>query len=139
MEYEVSCGGVVFTRKNDEILYVIVQSLEGYWGFPKGHVEDNEIEEETAVREIYEETRLKVKIMKGFKTVDEHPIAKKEGLVKRIIYFAAEYRDQEIYYQREELRCACLMTYDEAMNAFQFESSKRILRETGNFLKGIVE
>ena len=61
MKKEVSCGGVVFNRRNDEILYVIVQSLEGYYGFPKGHMENNETEEQTAVRGIYEETGLKVK------------------------------------------------------------------------------
>ena len=55
--------GVVFNRRNDEIFYVIVQSLEGYYGFPKGHMENNETEEQTAVREIYEETGLKVEII----------------------------------------------------------------------------
>lgn len=45
------------------ILYVIVKSLEGYYRFPKGHMKDNETKEETAIREIYEETGLKVKII----------------------------------------------------------------------------
>lgn len=73
MKKEVSCGGVVFNRRNDEILYVIVQSLEGYYGFPKGHMENNETEEQTAVREIYEETGLKVEIIPGFRIIDEYP------------------------------------------------------------------
>ena len=52
MKYEVSGGAVVFTRQKDEILYVIIQSIEGYYGFPKGHIEKNETEEEAALREI---------------------------------------------------------------------------------------
>jgi len=135
MKYEISCGGVVFTRKNDQVLYVIVKSLEGYYGFPKGHMKENETEEQTAIREIYEETGLQVKIIPGFKTIDEHPIPKKEGVIKRIIYFAVEYDNQEISYQKEELLGAYLMTYKEAMDAFQFESSKRILNEVNNFIK----
>ncbi len=134
MEYEVSCGGVVYTRQNNEILYLIIKSLEGYYGFPKGHLEGNETEEQTALREIYEETGLKAKIIPGFKTVDEHPIPNKEGVMKRIIYFIAQYDNQDIIFQEEELLGAYLMTYQEASNVFQFESSKRILRQVNDFL-----
>jgi len=131
--YEISCGGVVFTRKNDEVLYVIVKSLEGYYGFPKGHMENNETEEQTAIREIYEETGLIVKIIPGFKTIDEYPLPGK-GVMKRVVYFAAEYDNQEILYDKNELLGAFLMTYDEAMNIFQFESNRRILREVNDFI-----
>lgn len=134
MKYEISCGGVVFTRKNGKILYVIVKSSEGYYGFPKGHMENNETEEQTAIREIFEETGLKVKIVPGFKTIDEHPIPQKEGIIKRIIYFVAEYDNQDIRYQKEELLGAYLMAYEEAMSVFQFDSSKGILSKVNEFI-----
>lgn len=134
MKYDDSCGAVVFTRKNDEILYVIIQSIEGYYGFPKGHIEGNETEEETALREIHEETGLKVDIIPGFRFVDEHRIPGKINLKKRIVYFVAEYSDQEISFQNEELLSASLMTYDEAMKAFQFKNSQRILRKANKFI-----
>lgn len=137
MKYELSSGAVVFTRKNNEIYYVIVKSLEGYYGFPKGHIEGTETEEETALREIYEETGLKVNLIKSFKTTDEHPIPNKKGTIKRMTYFLAEYKEQQICYQKEELQGAYLMTYNEAMNSFQFESSKRILKEAKDFLDKI--
>lgn len=47
MTYEKSCGAVVFTRINHEIRYVLVQQLEGFHGFPKGHMEEGETEEQT--------------------------------------------------------------------------------------------
>jgi bis(5'-nucleosidyl)-tetraphosphatase len=134
MNYENSCGAVVFTRHNGKIQYVIIQSLEGYYGFPKGHMEGIEEEEETALREIYEETGLRVRILDEFKTSDEHPIPNKEGVIKRIIYFLAEYEDQEIQFQKEELLGASLMNYEEALSAFQFDSSKRILTEANSYL-----
>ena len=134
MNYENSCGAVVFTRHNGKIQYVIIQSLEGYYGFPKGHMEGIEEEEETALREIYEETGLRVHILDEFKTSDEHPIPNKKGVIKRIIYFLAEYEDQEIQFQKEELLGASLMNYEEALSAFQFDSSKRILTEANSYL-----
>jgi len=132
MKYEKSCGAVVFTKNKDGIRYVIVQSLEGFHGFPKGHMESGETEEETALREIFEETGLKPKLLKGFKTKDEHPIS--DDIIKQIIYFIAEYREQSTKIQTEELMKIDLMDFDEAMDTFEFESSKRILKEANDFL-----
>lgn len=134
MQYETSCGAVVFTRRENEIYYVIVQSPEGFYGYPKGHMEPGETEHETALREIAEETGLYPQILNGFRTVDEHAIPSKPGVIKRIVYFLAEYTAQNIHLQEEELISAKLMTFEEAMSAFQFESSRRILQDAHNFL-----
>jgi len=135
MQYEVSSGAVVFTRKDNNIYFVIVKSLEGFYGFPKGHIEGNETEEETALREISEEIGIRPQILEGFRTTDEYLIPNKKDVIKRIIYFVAEYDNQHLCYQEEELDGAYLMTYEEAMNVFQFESSKRILNEAKEFIE----
>lgn len=44
MIIEKSCGAVVFTKVNECIKYIIIQSKEGFYGFPKGHAEENETE-----------------------------------------------------------------------------------------------
>ena len=36
LNYEKSCGAVVFTRINNNIMYLLIQNLEGIYGFPKG-------------------------------------------------------------------------------------------------------
>ncbi|MBR6521246.1 MAG: DUF4298 domain-containing protein [Oscillospiraceae bacterium] len=134
MSFEISCGAVVFTRVDGEIKYVIIRSNEGWYGFPKGHIEAGESESEAALREILEETGLKVQLLPNFKTFDEHSLPKKPDVVKRVVYFVAEYSGQDIIRQDEELCEASLMSYDEAMSVFQFESSRRILNEVNNFL-----
>ena len=134
MTYEKSCGAVVYTRAGDTVKYVLVQSLEGFWGFPKGHMEPGETEEQTALREIYEEVRLKVRIQKGFRTTDEHAIPSKPDVIKQIVYFCAAYDHQEAIPQDSELKAVALATYEEALEMFQFESSRRILREAHDFL-----
>lgn len=136
MKTEKSCGAVVFTRENEEIRYVIIQSKEGIFGFPKGHMECGETEEETALREVWEETGLQVKLLKGFRTEDSHLIhrPRKPDVMKHIVYFLAEYADQQPVAQETELMAIHLMDYDTAMSAFQFESSRRILNEADHYL-----
>ena len=134
MTYEVSSGAVVFTREGGGLRYVIVRSLEGYYGCPKGLIEGTETEEEAAIREIREETGLSVRLVPDFRTMDEHSIPDKPDVTKRIIYFLGEYEGQEIRFQKEELLEAPLLSYEDAMERFQFESSHRILKEANDFL-----
>lgn len=137
MQVEKSCGAVVFTRADGKIRYVLAQNLEGYYGFPKGHMEAGETETETALREIREEVGLRPRLIEGFRMEDEHPLPKKPGVIKQVVYFLAEYEDQEISYQKEELLSAPLVSYEEAVELFTFESSKRILTEAHHFLQNL--
>ena len=134
MIYEKSCGAVVFTRIDGEIKYLLIRNLTGIYGFPKGHVEQGETEEETALREVLEEVGLSIKLLLGFRAEDEYPIKRKGKTIKRVVYFLGEYCNQEFTYQKEELTGALLVGYEEALNLLQFESSKRILDEANGFL-----
>lgn len=134
MNYEKSCGAVVFTRINNNIMYLIIKNREGIYGFPKGHVEDGESEIQTAIREVFEEVGIRVELINGFRTEDEYLIPQKENTIKKIVYFLGEYNNQEFNYQKEELSNAELVDYKTALALFLFESSKRILKEANDFL-----
>ena len=136
MKTEKSCGAVVFTEENHRIRYVIIQSKEGIYGFPKGHMEPGETEEETALREVREETGLSVNIRPGFRTEDSHRFTRSgEQINKHIVYFLAEYADQSLSMQETELSGIHLLDYETAMSRFQYDSSKRILKEAHSFLQ----
>lgn len=134
MNDEKSCGAVVYTKEDGTIRYVLAQSLDGFWGLPKGHMEKGETEEQTALREVYEEVHLRVSLLQGFRTTDAYALPGKENVLKQVVFFCAEYDDQEIIAQAEELQSACLATYEEALRLLEFESTKRILREAHDFL-----
>lgn len=136
MKIEKSCGAVVFTREKGILQYVIIRSPEGFCGFPKGHMEGTETEQETALREIKEETGLDVVLIDGFRTTDEHPHVRegREPILKKIVYFLAEFKGQSLVAQENEVSEIRLMPYEDAMASFQFESSTRILNEADRFL-----
>jgi len=64
---EKSCGCIIIN--NGKVL--LVKQTKGHWGFPKGHVEANETEEETAIREVKEELGITLDKSKGrlYKTI----------------------------------------------------------------------
>lgn len=132
---EKSCGAIVFTKENQQIKYVIVRSIEGIFGFPKGHTEGAETESETALREIFEETGLSVRLIDSFRTEDTYTfIRNNEIRLKHIVYFLGEYSKQIPTAQETELHSIHLMDYETAIAAFQYDSSKRLLTEAHHFL-----
>ena len=98
-------------------------------------MEAGETEEQTALREIHEEVGLHPRLIEGFRTVSEHPLPNKPDVIKQVVYFLAEYENQTITYQKEELLSAPLVSFEEAMKLFVFDNNKRILTEAQSFLQ----
>jgi 8-oxo-dGTP pyrophosphatase MutT (NUDIX family) len=71
LERAVSAGGVVYRRGREGIEVVLCgRTAEGIWGLPKGTPAANESLEETAVREVGEETGLRVAIEAKIGTIE---------------------------------------------------------------------
>ena len=59
---EKSCGAIVYRYLGTDLYILMIQMNLGHWSFPKGHVEGNESELETAIREVKEETNIDILI-----------------------------------------------------------------------------
>lgn len=65
MEPSRSCGAIVFRpapqdRPDRTLEILLVRYGHDHWGFPKGRMEPGETEEETAIREVREETGVEI-------------------------------------------------------------------------------
>lgn len=71
MESAVSAGGVVYrlTQEGPEVV-VCGREADGVWGLPKGTPDAGESLEETALREVQEETGLQVRIVRKLGTIN---------------------------------------------------------------------
>ena len=136
MNWERSCGAIVFTRRNGELLFVVVQEMAGAYSYPKGHMEGDETEMETARREVYEEVGLRPTFLPGFREEDEYDLAEKPGTRKRVVYFLAEFGQEPLTPRPGEIRRVLLLPYQEALPYFEHESSRRILTAAYDFLTG---
>lgn len=138
MKTETSCGAVIYTLVNNEPQYVLIESLTGAWGFPKGHVEPGETEEQTALREIREEVGLQPTLLPGFRLTDEYPLPEKPGTTKRVIFFCAACERATLHPQPEELKSAAFLPYEETLQRLTYDSSRAILQSAHDFIRRTV-
>ena len=134
MKYEKSCGAVVYRVENGRLYFLVEHMRLGHISIPKGHVEGNETEEETARREIFEETGLHPDFMPGFREEDEYDLSEKPGTRKRVTYFLAEYKGQTLIPQPGEIRRIQLLPYDQALRCFEHDGSRSVMTKALAFL-----
>lgn len=133
MIHEKSCGAIVFHKSDGKVAYLLLKHRNGlHWGFPKGHVEAGESEAETALREIYEEAGLRVKLRAGFRTTVEY--APSQGAWKEVVYFLGEASNLEVSYQEEEIGDYCWAEYETALKLLTHENNRGLLREADQLL-----
>ncbi len=130
---EKSCGAIVYYTHNKEILYLILKHKAGHWAFPKGHVENNETEVETALREIKEETSLIVTIDDGFKVINEYQPTRYS--IKEVVYFMARSDTDKVFVQQAEIDNYRWCLYDEAIDLITYENDKKVLLKANDYLK----
>ena len=131
--YERSCGAVVFRKINNEIRYLLIRNRRSSnWSFPKGHVENGETLEDTAKREVLEETGLRIKILPGFKCKSEYSIQNR--IQKTVQIFVASTEDTQTIIQQEEIEDYLWLTYERAYNQLKFENDKTILKDAHDYL-----
>lgn len=87
--YEKSCGAIVYRTRDDGVIeyLVLYQHRSGTWSLPKGHIAAGETEEETALREVWEETGLKVSLQNGFRREMSYTVSAKA--LKHVVFFLA--------------------------------------------------
>lgn len=131
--YEKSCGAIVLRDDPSEKNILVVKNQNGNnWGFPKGHIEKGEIEKQTALREIEEETGLKVTLIDGFREVSDYYSF--GSTKKRVVFFVAKADSSEIVLQKEELASYKWVTLEEAIDLLVFKNNINILKKAMDFI-----
>ena len=135
---EKSCGIVLFN--SDEFLLIQHPTKsngdEGHWDFPKGHVEGNETELETAKRELIEETGIvNFRLFDGFRHRIEYNFQKGNEMVpKEVIFFLAESNTKEVELSSEHQNFVWL-NKDLAHNKLTYTNAKEVLGAVKIFLE----
>lgn len=135
MPTEKSCGAVVFRKGKGKVKYLLLHYEAGHWDFPKGNQEKNEKEEQTAIREVKEETGIEdSELADGFKETLKYFYKKDEETVyKEVVFFLAQANSEEVKLSFEHIGYAW-MSYDNAYKRLTFNTSKELLSKAHQFI-----
>lgn len=125
-------GVVVIIKQDDKILFLkdSRKLMLGYWGPPHGRCEPTDSsEEETVVREVMEETNLRVKPVKKLWTTEA------DTKIKTVSFWEAELNDGEIKIDPAENSEYGWFTVDEALNLKLYPGTKKFLKLVKNGYK----
>lgn len=129
MKKEKSCGILVF---DDDKVLVVFHNL-GHYGIPKGHVEKGETEEETAVREVKEETNCDAKIIPGFREVITY--SPKPNVMKDVVFFVGEALTTNLKPQEEETSDVFFINQFEALKTITHEEERKVIENAIKFME----
>lgn len=134
MEHQKSCGVIPYTIKNKEIYVLLVKQTNDVVGFPKGHVEAGESEEETALRECLEETAARVRLVAGFRQEIGYYMEEYDAY-KTVVYFLGQLENGDFTKQESEISEICLCPVQEAMDRMIYENQKDLLAKAVAFIE----
>jgi len=134
MQHEKSCGAIVYRRFHGNIELLLIKNQNGgHWSFPKGHVEGDETEEETAIREIMEETGISVILDTSFRHVITY--APKKETTKDVIYFIARAVTYDYTPQEEEIAQIKWVEINHATMLLSYDNDRQLVSQAKEQIK----
>lgn len=133
MKFEFSAGGIVFKKSNDSTFILIAQHSQHHgWVFPKGLIGDHvkgEGKEETALREVEEETGVRGKIIKLLTPAQYWYVFEGEKIKKTVYYFLMEFVSGDISKHDFEMENVEWLSGDQVENRLTYQSDKKVWQE----------
>lgn len=118
---EISVGAIIF---NGDKVLLIHQKHGNHIGFPKGHMERHESPEMTALREVYEEVGIHVKLSRVTYDIFYQP---KANISKKVTYYLAFSNELNIHIQEAEIHQAFWVNIDDAFKQLTYQNDQEAL------------
>lgn len=132
MNKVISAGGIVVrSNPNKQILLTIYTHIKGL-GFPKGHVEEGETFEQTAIREVTEETGLtELRIVKKLEVYSKIATERDGTPVEKDIHMYLVKSDKPDFHQEAEEKYGWF-DIDDAVNQMAADEDRNFLVKIQN-------
>lgn len=132
MKKEKSCGSIIYKYSGNELLFLVIKQTKGHYSFPKGHVEENETERETALREVKEETGFDISFVGDFRKVITY--MPNDEVLKDVVFFLGNVIGGLLKAQEEEVVEIKWLNYEDALSVITYDDDKGVLREAYDYI-----
>ena len=138
IEKKVSSGGVIFRCSSNgvEVALVLVRG-RNTWCLPKGTVDRGEGPEDTAIREVMEETGLSGEIYEKIGQISYWYYVRKESkrIHKTVHFYLMKFKKGNTQDHDHEVIDAKWFLIDEAINRLSYKSEKEILKKAKRMIE----
>jgi 8-oxo-dGTP diphosphatase len=135
---EMSAGGVIYRRHAGEIEIALIR-VRNRWGLPKGHVEEAESINDTAVREVREETGLEGRVSKKLGDIrysyrDRRSVREPVRIYKRVHFYLLRYLKGDVRDHDHEVDEARWFPIEEAIRKLKYPTERKMVYRALNIL-----
>src|SRR5712692_7999829 len=142
--HRISSGGVVFrpagaAHEVAEVALIRVARADGHaWTLPKGWVEKGEDLEQTAVREVREETGLDAKVLRklGEITYEFYSKGDRSRIVKTVHLFLMEYLGGDTADHDDEVEEVRWVPLEDALVTLTYKNEREMLEKAMSLIQG---
>jgi len=138
MKRQLSAGIIPFYIKDTTVYYLLLHYPGGYWDFPKGKIEAGEDKRQTALRELKEETGLKIEIVTGFEDHVDYFFRAEGHLFSKTVYFFVGKAETTNVLLSHEHRGYDWFEYDLAYEQLTYQNAKDVLKRAHQFIADFV-
>lgn len=130
MKHEVAYGIIPLKEENGtRKIFLALHTKGPYWGFPKGHPDEGESPKETATRELFEETQLKVVSFLGCGPYKENHRFERNGMkVSKAVTYYPAHVSGDFACQTEEVTEGRWCTLEDALSLVKFEKTRALIQ-----------
>jgi len=136
---ETSAGGIVYRLHEGEPHFLLIRDSYRNWGFPKGHLENEEQPAAAALREVQEETGLADVTLDGeIDTIDWFFRFRGKLVHKVCHFFLMRTETERTTPQRAEGITACKWApFDEATRLVSYANARDVLQRAHAMVQGV--
>ncbi|GAB3486892.1 NUDIX hydrolase [Amycolatopsis cihanbeyliensis] len=128
---ETSAGGLVVDPGRDRAVLIGRLDRQGrlLWSLPKGHIEDGETMEQTAVREVKEETGITAHVLEPLGAIDYWFVAERRRVHKTVHHFLLEASGGELSDEDVEVTEVAWVPLAEVESRLAYADERKLVRK----------